>query len=142
MINLLTKYFENLANNPERIDAIYLWTLSTFVVWTVMVVYRKKMIEGASGDNGFFETAEQVTYIMTWMFPAITFYSVYFKVELSSWVWYFMTGVTAYAIGGRWIFEWVLALRSGSSKVDDTGVQDQKKTEVNVSVKTDVNEKN
>ncbi len=76
------------------------------------------MIEGSAGDNTFWESPEQWGYIFMYLATPITAYSAYFHVELSSWVWYFCFGVVGYTIGGRWIFEWVLAVRAGTTKVE------------------------
>lgn len=76
------------------------------------------MIEGSAGENTFWESAEQWGYVWLYVAAPITCYSAYFKVELPFWVWWFNVGVAGYTIGGRWIFEWVLAVRAGSTKVE------------------------
>lgn len=76
------------------------------------------MIAGAHGKNASWESPEQYSYVGKWVvFPIVTF-SASFRYDLPTYMWYFVYGLTAYVIGGRWIFEWALALRAGSTKVE------------------------
>lgn len=117
MIRLINSYFEYLATHPDKVNSILLWTMTMAVVWFMQFRYRVKMIDGMSGDNKLFEAAEQVAWILNWVWPPIVCYSAFFNVELSNWIWYFTFGCIAYTLGGRWLFQWVLALRAGSTEV-------------------------
>jgi len=128
MIQLIESYLEYLSANPGRVDSIILWTLTMIVVWTIQFWYRKTMITGMSGANGLFESAEQVAYILNWIWPPVLCYSAYFNQELSQWIWYFIYAAIAYTLGGRWLFEWVLALRAGATKVEES--KEETKAEV------------
>jgi hypothetical protein len=77
------------------------------------------MINGIQGTNGFMESAESVTYVMCWLFPYILLYAAFFQAKFDVWVWWFMSGCIAWALGGRWLFEWALALRAGKTSVED-----------------------
>lgn len=101
-------------------------------VYTVLLRDRKLMLTGASGQNGLFESSEQVIYIMNWVWPPVVSYSAFFHSELPVWCWWFMAGCIAWALGGRWLFEWALALRAGA-----TTVNDPKTTEVKTKVEVE-----
>jgi hypothetical protein len=101
-------------------------------VYFILIKYRTKMIQGSEGANSFWEMPEQWGYLWLYIASPITCYSAFFNVELPSWVWWFNAGVAGYTIGGRWIFEWVLAVRSGATKVESTKVE----------VKSEIHEKN
>lgn len=120
MTKLFESYLAYLAAHPGRVDSIILWTVTMMMVWFMLFRYRNLMMRGMSGTNGLFEAAEQVAYISHWIWPPIVCYSAFFNVELSAWVWYFVIGVIAYTLGGRWLFEWVLALRAGKSSVESS----------------------
>lgn len=117
MQKLIDHYFEYLSNNPGKVDSIYLWTISTLIVWGIMFAYKRTMIEGAKGENKLFELPEIVGYIATWMFVPIIFYAVYFFNPIPDMAWYSILFVIAYTLGGRWILEWILAFKTGQSKV-------------------------
>lgn len=118
MKNLIEAYLQYLANHPGRVDSIILWTISMVFVYIILFMYRKKMIEGASGEDTFFQLPEQVNYLLHYVWPPITFYAAYFDAKFQVYVWVLILGIIAYLIGGRWIFEWVLALRSGKANVE------------------------
>lgn len=132
MKHLLDSYFDYLSSNPGEFTSIVLWNITSIIITTVLIVYRKKMAHGAAGQNGFMESAEQVIWIMNWVWPYILTYSAFFQAELPSWCWWFMAGCIAWALGGRWLFEWALALRAGATKVNES------KTEITAEAKVEV----
>jgi hypothetical protein len=119
MRHLFESYTEYLSSNPGEFTSLIMWIVTSTIVTIVLVVYRKKMSHGASGENGFMESAEQVVWIMNWVWPYALGYSVFFQAVLPVWCWYFMSGCIAWALGGRWLFEWALAFRAGKTSVDD-----------------------
>lgn len=125
-MRLFDSYLEYLSTHPGRVDSIILWTLTMAVVWFIQFKYREKMLTGMSGVNALFEAPEQVAWILNWCWPPIVAYSAYFNQELSLMIWYFIYAAIAYTLGGRWIFEWVLALRAGATKVES---REENKTE-------------
>lgn len=118
MMKLIDSYIEYLTNHPTMLNSIGLWTTTMLFVYFILLRYKSKMIDGSAGDNKFWEMPEQWGYIWLYVAAPITCYSAYFNSELPAWVWWFNVGVAGYTIGGRWIFEWVLAIRTGSSKVE------------------------
>lgn len=126
MIKLFDTYLEYLTNHPDTVNSIILWTITMFFYYFILMRYKTKMIEGASGGN-FWESPEQWGYLWLYLSGPITAYSAFFKAELPVYVWWFNIGVTGYTIGGRWIFQWLLALRSGSTRVEtDTEKENEK----------------
>jgi hypothetical protein len=119
-MHLLEKYLDFLYAHPQMINSIILWNITMVFVYFILIKYRTKMIEGSAGSNTFWEMPEQWGYIWLYVAAPITCYSAFFNSELPSWVWWFNVGVAGYTIGGRWIFEWVLAIRSGSKVVETT----------------------
>jgi uncharacterized integral membrane protein len=120
MQKIIESYFSYLSQNPIIINSIFQWTLCTLVVWFVEFKYRDRIVSGLEGINKMFESAEVVIFIVCVMFPPIVFHSVFFNLPFSEWNWYFIIGVIAFAMGGRWIFEWVLALKTGQSSVHES----------------------
>lgn len=118
-MTFIIEYFKYLANNPHDVNSIILWNISTAVVYVILFWHRKLMIQGASSENGLFELPEQVTYVLNFVWPPITFYAAYFNAEFNIMVWALILGVIAYTIGGRWIFQWVLAFKSGKDNVNE-----------------------
>lgn len=87
------------------------------------------MVEGAKGVNGLFESNEQVIYLLNWVWPGILSYAAFFNAEFNVWVWGLIASIIGYTIGGRWLFEWALAFKTGKSSVESS-------TETNVKVET------
>lgn len=123
MIKLLDTYFKYLESHPDLIQSIILWNITMFFVYFLLIKYRTKMIEGSAGENKFWEAPEQWGYIWLYVSAPITCYSAYFKTELPAWVWYFNVAITLYTIGGRWLLQWVLAVRAGTTKVETETTQ-------------------
>lgn len=119
-MSLFEKYIQFLIDHPDMVNSIILWTMTMATVWFIMFKYRLKMIAGSEGANKFWEMPEQVGYMLNWVWPPVLCFSAYFKVELPVWVWYFMAAGVAYTVGGRWLFEWVLALRAGKTSVEES----------------------
>jgi hypothetical protein len=133
MRHLFSSYVDYLSSNPGEFTSLLLWLICSTIITIVLLKRVKDMVQGIKGVSGFMESAESVTYLMCWVFPYILNYAAFFEAELPSWVWWFMSGCIAWALGGRWIFEWALALRAGATSVTDTKVE---KTE-NMEAKTE-----
>ena len=89
-----------------------MWTTCTLVAWAVLFKYRERIIKGMEGVNFLFDGGEVVTYIALWMFPPILFYVAFFKDYLIAL--YIVSAIMIYQITGRYIFDWALAIRTGS----------------------------
>lgn len=119
MIELLTTYLRYLTAHPELVNSIILWNITMGFVYGVLFSLKKEMVEGSKGRNELLEANEQVMYLLNWVWPPIVCYAAYFTVALDVWVWAFVIGIIGYTIGGRWIFEWALAFKSGKSSMDN-----------------------
>lgn len=134
--NVFESYFYHLAKNPERIDALLMWTICTFVAWFVLFRYRKEILKGLEGHNILFEAGEVVSFISLWCFPPILFRIAFFK-DSSTTQLYAMWAVLLimmYQLTGRYIFDWALALKGGLSSVPVAEPPKQSAPTVNVNV--------
>jgi hypothetical protein len=132
MNKIIESYFSNLALNPERLDSMFLWTVTSIIITVVLIKYSKQMVNGLMGKNTLWESPEIVIYLLCWLFPYILNYAAFFKATLPDWVWWFMSAGIAYALMGRWIFDWVLALRAGATSVTESATVTKTETKVEV----------
>lgn len=126
MKELIDTYLIYLATHPSLINSIILWNTTNFFIWFVLIRYRVKMIEGVMGENKLWEAPEQIAYLLLFLFPPILTYSAFFNSELPVWCWYFLSFAVAYTLGGRWMLEWILAFKTGSSSVAKTETDKEK----------------
>lgn len=130
MRKLFDSYLDYLSANPGEFTSMILWIITSTIITIVLVKRGKDMVHGIKGINGFMESAESVTYLMCWAFPYILNYSAFFQANLPSWVWWFMSGCIAWALGGKWLFEWALALRAGATTVSEAKPKEDPKPEI------------
>lgn len=121
-MKLLDSYLDYLSANPGEFTSLLLWLITSTIITIVLSKRVKDMIAGIKGVNGFMESAESVTFLTCWLFPYVVNYAAFFQAELPHWVWWFMSGCIAWALGGRWLFEWALALRAGKTTVEETPI--------------------
>ncbi len=128
-VSILKSYFTHLANSPERIDSLLMWTVCTIFAWAVMVVYRERIVRGLEGLNQLFEGGEFVVLVAVVCFPPILFNVAFFKaVEMYQWyALLFEGGILGYALMGRYIFDWALAFKTGQSSVPKVDKDEEKK---------------
>lgn len=117
MIRFIHSYFEYLATHPTMVNSIIMWTVTVGGIWLLMIRLKNEMVEGAKGPDKLFQIAEQISYIVLWLLTPIISYFAYFKDSESTL--YFLGAVVAYTIGGRWLFQWALAFKSGKSTVEE-----------------------
>lgn len=129
MIQLFETYLAYLASHPDLINSIILWNITMAFVYFNLLRLKPVMVEGAKGVNGLFESNEQVIYLLNWVWPGILSYAAFFNAEFNVWVWGLIASIIGYTIGGRWLFEWALAFKTGKSSVESS-------TETNVKVET------
>lgn len=107
-MNVIEKYFDHLATNPERIDSLTMWFICTAFVWFWMIMYRERSIAGMEGSNKFWEGHEQVIYWALMSVWPVVFFAAFIK-DIPSAVWYFEGGVIGTALFGRSILDYGLA---------------------------------
>lgn len=121
-MNVFQSYFHHLAESPERIDSLLMWVVCTLVAWAMLYKYRKSILRGLEGENGWFEGGEIVTFVSFWLFPPIALRIAMFHEESSNTQMislYIVAGIMAYQLTGRYIFDWALAIRTGG-KIEPT----------------------
>lgn len=97
--------------------ALHFTVISTLVVWVVMFGYRKRILTGLEGPNGHLEAGELVIFIIAWLTPPAISWIV-FMTQYTLYGLAFIGIVTGYALTGRYIFDWAIAIRSGANKVE------------------------
>lgn len=129
-MNVIKKYLEHLAKDPERIDSMLMWSFCTIIIWIVIWVNREKFLKGLAadgrhpGDPGTdnLDAREIIIYIFLFV-PIPVIFNVAFFHHVDTWQVIAMWAVLAplyYQIFGRFIFDWALAFKSGASKVTET----------------------
>lgn len=137
MLKLIDSYIDYLSKNPDKIESIVIWAVvNSFVYWS-LIKYRERMIAGASGENGFFEPPEHYAYFSLYVVFAIVTFSAFFKYELPMMMWYFIIGLVAYVMGGRWLFDWALEFLGRKNSTTETKSTTIKHEEVKVEEQTD-----
>ncbi len=132
MQKLIDTYLNYLSSHPDVVNSIILWTMTSILITIILLKTERERIDGSKGTNKIWESAEQIIHIMSWIFPYVMTFAIYFKVEgMYTLAWYLLIGGLAYAIGGRWIFEWALAFITRSKTVSQTTTQtSEEKVEV------------
>lgn len=93
--------------------------VSTIVSWFMLFIYRERILKGLEGENGHLEAGEMVMFLIAFCTPPILFY-IGLLTDYKLYALGFVAVVTGYALTGRYIFDWAIALRSGASKVTET----------------------
>lgn len=117
-MNVLDKYFEHLAQNPERIDNMLIFFVCTLFCWFWLIKYRERIILGLEGGNKLWESGEQVIWLMQMIVPPVIFYFLCFVPDSRIYILVLIAGIVLYAVGGRWLLEYGLVLKSGGSIKD------------------------
>lgn len=130
MNELIRKYTEFLANHPEAVISIQVFTVVMVCYYIVLFMYRKVMIEGSKGTNGILEVSEQYSYMGLWFIPPVVVFSGIFKYDLPTPMWYFIGAYVAFVLGGRWLFMWALAWKAGKTEVTETKTTVKEETTV------------
>jgi hypothetical protein len=110
----LMNYFDHLK--PDDISHLTLWTFATVVVWFILWKFRERILSGLEGENGKLEGSETAIFLGLWMCPPIVFYILFF--QNGTYALIFEAFVMGYALTGRFIFDWALAIKNGQSKVE------------------------
>lgn len=118
--SLLLSFIDYLIKHEDVMISLVMWTVTNTGMAIMLLRTEKRRIEGSKGLNGIWESPEQITHILSWLLtPTITF-AIFFKVpSVEGYAWAILGGGLAYAIGGRWIFEWALAFKNGGKVVDE-----------------------
>lgn len=134
MNKLFQSYIDHLSKNPELVSQNIKWTIVTFFGWIMILSLRKTIIKGLSGENGLLEAGEAINFIIILLLPPILAHTSFYK-DIPYYEWLFLGLISAYAIGGRWIFDWGLAFIT-KSKIES--VDPELKTKVTTTTETTV----
>lgn len=128
--DMVKSWAHHLARNPERMDSMFQWLLVNMIWWIVLFKYRNTFLKGLAGDGRHvgdsgpdnLDAREIVIFLFLVISPACaTNVSFFHKIE--TWQIIAMWALLAplyYQIFGRFIFDWLLAYKSGASKVTET----------------------
>lgn len=141
---LFESYTDYLSSNPGEFTSLIFWFITMAAAYTILIRFRKSMIEGSKGENNKWEPAEQVLYLVNWVWPGVVAHAWFFY--QAEWVKYFMFGIIAWALGGKWLFEWGLAFfRGGKAPAQDapaiTTITDKHIETIDKSIETKIEPK-
>lgn len=93
---------------------------ATTMTW-VHLHHRKEVIVGLKGENGLWEGPEWVLYVCSWLFPHAIMADLFLGLKSATdWPWWLLISLLMYGLTGRFGLQWLLALKSGSSKVEES----------------------
>ncbi len=124
-MEVITKYFDHLAQNPERIDSLLIWTLCTAFCWFWLIRYRERLITGLEGDNKLWEGGEQFVWLMQMITPPLIFYFLCFVPEQRIYTLILVGVIVLFAVGGRWMLVYGL-VGAGKATVNDLKSEESK----------------
>lgn len=120
MLKLINAYFEALANQPANADARIQWLICTIMAWVILSKKQERILKGLEGVTGNLEGGESVIFLAIWLFPPILFSVAFFK-GTEKYQLYALAAeliILLYAVTGRYIFDWLLAVKTGQGKVE------------------------
>lgn len=118
MEKAISSWLNHLANDPERIDSLFMWLFCVIVVWLITWFFRNLFIKGLAGDGkrpgdttpDNLDAREQILFIYYYMPTPIVFYVAFFH-HVEAWNILAMWATLAplyYQIFGRFIFDWIV----------------------------------
>jgi len=118
---LFDSFLLNHFSSVERFDGLIMFSLCTAFVWYWMVKLRGIALKGMEGENGMWESHEQIIYWATFMVPPIVFKAAFVS-DVPLYVWYFLAGIILFALFGRGVLDYILAFfgRNPVKKEDTT----------------------
>lgn len=102
------------STHPE---GILLYFFGASSITTVHLYYRNEFVAGLKGPNGYWEAPEICIYLFTHLFPHMIMADQFLQLKASDFCWYFMLGLLAFGLTGRFGLEWLLAFKNGGTKV-------------------------
>lgn len=130
---LFDSFLINHFTNAERFDGLVMWAVCTFFVWYWMVKLRGIALKGGEGENGFWESHEQIIYWSIMMVPPIVFKAAFVS-DVHIYVWYFLAGIILFALFGRGVLDYILAFfgRTPVKKEEPVKVTTETTTETTI----------
>jgi hypothetical protein len=128
---LFDSFLINHFTNADRFDGLIMWILCTAFVWYWMVKLRGIALKGGEGENGFWESHEQIIYWTMKMVPPIVFKAAFVS-DVPIYVWYFMAGIILFALFGRGVLDYLPFLRQPVKKDEPVKVTTETTTETTI----------
>lgn len=102
-------------------EGMLLYICGALTMTWVQLYHRKEVIIGLKGENGLWEGPEWVLYYCSWLFPHLVMADAFLGIKSATdWPWWGMLGLLMYGLTGRFGLQWLLAMKSGSSKVEES----------------------
>jgi len=129
---LFDSFLINHFTNADRFDGLVMWVVCTGFVWYWMVKLRGIALKGVEGENGFWESHEQIVYWVLMMIPPIVFRASFVD-DIPEKVWYFLAVIILFALFGRGVLDYILAFFGRTPvKKDDIKVTTETTTETKI----------
>lgn len=106
---------EHVITHPE---GMLLYSAGAITFTWIQIYFREEVVRGLKGINREWESPEWTVYLFCWLFPHVIMADLFLDMQLSTEGWFFMCALLLFAIAGRFGLEWLLALKSGSNKVE------------------------
>lgn len=117
----LEPYIESAIQHLLSVPAegMILYVFGALTMTWVQLYHRKEVIVGLKGENGLWEGPEWVLYVCTWLFPHAMMADLFLGLKAATdWPWWLLIALLMYGLTGRFGLQWLLAMKSGSSKVE------------------------
>lgn len=101
-------------------EGMLLYVCGAITVTWVQIANKAEVQRGLKGENGLWEAPEWIIYLFTWLFPHMVMADQFLGLKASDFAWWFMLGLLLFALTGRFGLQWLLAFKSGSSKVEES----------------------
>lgn len=108
-------------------EGMILYVCGAISITWVHLYHKKDVVKGLKGQNGLWEAPEWIIYQFTWLFPHMVMADQFLGLHASDFAWWFMLGLLLFALTGRFGLEWLLAFKSGASKVEESTTTIQQK---------------
>jgi len=135
------KVIDNFIKHLEaagHFEGMALYIFGAITITFIHIKYSKEWSAGLKGSNGLWETPEICLYIFTYIYPHMIMADQFLDLRASDMAWYFMMGLLAFGLTGRFGLEWLLAFKNGGTKVTTTDSETtlkQKTTETTEEIK-------
>jgi len=134
-MKFLEAYNTYLSTHPNLVHGFLFFVFCVSFLWWRTFVARDKILKGLQGKNELLEAGEIVILTGIWCTPPVLFYITFFTDQFMYGLW-FIGGIMAYALMGRYIFDWALAFKTGKSEVVQTVDPEPPKVTVTTTTET------
>lgn len=113
-----------MSSHPE---GMFLYLFGAITITIVHITNGKEWRCGFKGINGYWESPEVCIYLFTWLFPHMIMADQFLGLKASDFAWYFMLGLLAFGLTGRFGLEWLLAFKNGGTSIRPSENKDEPK---------------